>query len=1441
MTLQIGERAPNFTARTTKGRFDFQQWRNRAAWLVRLGRCRRTPGLAARVMALCLILSAALPAGAQVLEFQGALFDGAGLDGAMAAAVSPDGAHVYVAGEVDFALGVFGRDPATGELHLIEVERRDVDGVGFRFNPIHVTVSPDGRHVYVVSYDRFIRRIDGLVVFSRDASTGELSFVETLFDLGTDSAGNTINGIGDPQRIAISPDGAHAYVTSDQSLALTLLNRNPTTGQLTFVEALVDPGNTATSFRPIGVAVSPDGAHVYVTDANGIAPSIAVFRRNPADGTLTFVEELVNGSSDGSGNTIQGLRYPVSVAVSPDGGHVYVTGRLSNALVVFSRDATSGELAFVEALLDGGDDAAGNAIDGLDGAFGVRVSPDGAQVYATGMEDNAVAVFSRDSTTGALTFIEQRRNSQADVDGLREPALLAISPNGGHLYVPSQMSDAVVVFSRDADPGSMDFGRLSFVESQMDDDDAVSGLDGAFSLRLAPDGRNAYVAGVNDKALAAFSRDLATGELEFVQVLRDGSTDAVGNTVEGMDSAGAVAPSPDGAHVYLQDSNGVVAFRREPASGVLSFIEALEDGGTDAAGNAITGLEMATALAVSPDGGHLYVIGIVDSSVVLFERNPTTGRLSFVEALLNGGADSAGNTIDGMERPSQVSVSPDGTQVLVASGDGALAVFNRDADSGRLTFEYALFDGSTDSAGNTIDGLVGPQEITFSPDGAHVLIANLGFTSSGSVKTVVVFSRDPGGGALIFLEVLRDGATDAAGNPINSLGLIRSVAISPDGARVVSAGFGGTGFGGGSLGDNDALTVFSRNTDASSPDFGRLTLVEALRHRGVDGFGNDLWGLAGAASVVFSPNGKNVYTATASSDTVVVFDNHQGDPVDYGDAPDPTYPTLQASNGARHGLSSNLRLGTAADTDRDGQPNAGASGDDSDGIDDEDGVRFLSDMLPGQMTGIEVVATDVGLLDAFVDFNGDGDWDEANEKIFDSEPLSAGGNTLNFAVPTDALPGDTFSRFRLSNAGGLSFDGPAPDGEVEDYPVEILPVIPVTIGDFSMTEGDSGTTIFSFAASLASAAGETITVSFDTADGTATAAENDFEAITGGSVAIAAGDITGTAEVTVNGDAVFEGDETFTITLTGVTSGPGVIDSANATGTGTIQDDDPVSIMFNPSALDAIATVPEDAGVQTVPMAVILSNPTGNQAITVDVTIDSASTATNGADFNFIDPTTVSFAAGETEAELSLEVLDDADAEGPETVIFNLTNVTGPASTGSPASFTATIQETDATQVVGLSLSVTDVTEAGVANGSPASSSTITATLNAPASVDVVIALAFGGQAQAGTDFQVTDDPIVIAAGDTQGTAQLSALDDSLAEGDEFFTVSIASVTGAALANPPPQAQGNVVDDDRRQVTAIPIPTLGPLGWVLLPFLILIAAWRYSRRAEREMTSFRRP
>ena len=179
--------------------------------------------------------------------------------------------------------------------------------------------------------------------------------------------------------------------------------------------------------------------------------------------------------------------------------------------------------------------------------------------------------------------------------------------------------------------------------------------------------------------------------------------------------------------------------------------------------------------------------------------------------------------------------------------------------------------------------------------------------------------------------------------------------------------------------------------------------------------------------------------------------------VDFGDAPTggtigsppDSYPTLRADDGAHHVVETpSFFLGTGVDDELEGQPDAMATGDDTDTDgDDEDSLTLLTTIV--RTTASDTTASMLvdaslnslaGLLQGWIDFNRDGDWDDAREQIFTNVALVEGTNLLSFTVPSgaDSVSGDTFMRLRLGTQSNLTPRGLAIDGEVEDHSLMIV-------------------------------------------------------------------------------------------------------------------------------------------------------------------------------------------------------------------------------------------------------------------------------------------------------------------------------------------------------------------------------------------------------------------
>ena len=167
---------------------------------------------------------------------------------------------------------------------------------------------------------------------------------------------------------------------------------------------------------------------------------------------------------------------------------------------------------------------------------------------------------------------------------------------------------------------------------------------------------------------------------------------------------------------------------------------------------------------------------------------------------------------------------------------------------------------------------------------------------------------------------------------------------------------------------------------------------------------------------------------------------------DWGDAP-------SSYGHPKHLLpNTSYSIGTAPDGDIQTQNTANGgsdgTGDDSNGVADENGV-FIPTLIQGETARIDIDVTQAAAngayLQAWIDWNGDGDFADVGEQIA-SDQQYAGGVTgiieLPITIPTAATTSQTFARFRWSTLSGLSSVATAGDGEVEDYAITILPDTP---------------------------------------------------------------------------------------------------------------------------------------------------------------------------------------------------------------------------------------------------------------------------------------------------------------------------------------------------------------------------------------------------------------
>jgi DNA-binding beta-propeller fold protein YncE len=347
---------------------------------------------------------------------------GRGLAGAGWVAVSPDGQHVYVASFDSSAVATFVRTAGTGVLVQLSGPAGCIDDIGDGVTcaagrgldgAVTLVVSPDGKHVYVAS------RGGAVAAFARDATTGALTQLSGLAGcVSADGTGGSCvagTGLVGARGVTVSRDGQHLYVAAENSHAVAIFARNAVTGALTQLSGaagcIAETGDGVTCARgrglraPIHVEVSPDGQHVYVVARDSHA--VASFARAVTTGALTQLPGLAGClAENGDGVTCAvgaGLHEAVFLTLSPDGTNLYVASQLSNAVAIFTRNALTGGLTQLPGVAgcvseDGSDN--GMALvcadgQGLVGANGVSVSPDGVNVYTAAYLSNALTVFNR--------------------------------------------------------------------------------------------------------------------------------------------------------------------------------------------------------------------------------------------------------------------------------------------------------------------------------------------------------------------------------------------------------------------------------------------------------------------------------------------------------------------------------------------------------------------------------------------------------------------------------------------------------------------------------------------------------------------------------------------------------------------------------------------------------------------------------------------------------------------------------------------------------------------------------------------------------------------------------------------------------------------------------------------------------------------------------------
>lgn len=336
----------------------------------------------------------------------------------------------------------------------------------------------------------------------------------------------------------------------------------------------------------------------------------------------------------------------------------------------------------------------------------------------------------------------------------------------------------------------------------------------------------------------------------------------------------------------------------------------------------------------------------------------------------------------------------------------------------------------------------------------------------------------------------------------------------------------------------------------------------------------------------------------------------------------------------------------------------------------------------------------------------------------------------------------------------------------------------VTVEDVSGVEA-SGSLMFTL--TLDSAVQGGLDVSYSTSDGTATSADNDYDASVG--LLSFTGNLgeTETVTVPITDDNTVEPDETFTLTLGTST----LLDvTANDTATGTIENDDSATV-----TIEDVSITEGDAGTQNLTFTATVDNAVvGGFSVNYATSDGTATTADNDYD-NTVGSLTFVGNAGETQT-FDVVINGDTKVESNQDFTATLSNSSN-ADVIATDSAIGTILNDDST-----SISIDDVSQA---ENSGAFEFTVSLSNESDTDVTVDYTTNDGTATTADGDYTASSAALTFVAGELSKTVSVTVNDDSKVEADETFTVGLSNAVGATIMDN--HGVGTITNDDSASVT----------------------------------------
>jgi len=311
-------------------------------------------------------------------------------------------------------------------------------------NPISITISPDGRDIYITNGGD----IDNVVWFKRDAKSGKLTC--------NGEVSNTITN-EDLTYIAISPDGKNVYAIDYGPFELLIFNRDITSGKLDYIKRVY-------AYEPKSILVPYDGKSLYI----GCFDSISYY----------FDRDINTGDLDDNGYIYHGSNgYFVDMVISQLDKHIYTVDDSNNNVVFLERNENSG-YSLKDTYL-------------FANVCSIAIHPNDKYVYAID-STGSIQVYERDLNKGDLDMIQNYSVSHSSL------SKIAVTNDWEKLFYIDYTNSLLGWCNINTN------GKLSDNNSLTISNPIINNAKG---ICISPDSKYIYIIGEGSSSVAWFERE----------------------------------------------------------------------------------------------------------------------------------------------------------------------------------------------------------------------------------------------------------------------------------------------------------------------------------------------------------------------------------------------------------------------------------------------------------------------------------------------------------------------------------------------------------------------------------------------------------------------------------------------------------------------------------------------------------------------------------------------------------------------------------------------------------------------------------------------------------------------------------------------------------------------------------------------------------------------